>query len=680
MMPGLQETGRTSEAYTISIPQSVYKPCFDKIPAELRERNQWVVWRYELNGDGKETKVPYQANGTGKNANISDPSTWGSLEAAKATYESDGYDGILFAISKGDPYTIIDFDDALDESGTIEPRVAKYMREMKSYTEVSPSGTGIHIIVKGSLPPYGRKKGDIEMYDSGHFMSITGHPCAGYDLRIHEKQGTLNLIHSEVFGDYERTARENDFSDIADYNPVTDEDNALLQKAFASKNGEGIKALYAGNWHSSYISQSEADLKLCSDLAWWCDYADPARVDRLFRHSGLRREKWDDVHYSDGATYGQRTLEVAFSGKKVGDGYTPKELNSKVAGSGNESRAEGLTFTDYFGDNAVKVTPPGMLVGAPFSIPLGYVAALGGLGGTGKSVLAARLAVSVALGMDFLNAQVQQGNVLYLDFELDACVTIPRIEAICRGLGAKAGQLQGKLEYMSLTAGGMLFGNVLPDLKITLERMQPKLVVIDAYQAAFGGDPSDREKVPENIKTLVSLAGHYGCTVLYLDHKSKDQKGFSSQTLYGSVFKQNFARSVAMLSETKTGILKYETVKANFGPKAPPFGISCEWTKDSREENVIRFSLADLEDGEALTDKERITRAASFYLEENSGRAIPRKKLVEVAHEGTGAATRYCEKVLDEWLTNQVKTGQLVEHKTKGRGNPKGYEMPLPEY
>jgi primase-polymerase (primpol)-like protein len=77
---------------------------------------------------------------------------------------------------------------------------------------------------------------------------------------------------------------------------VTRSHAQILTKARTAKNGTLFQSLWAGEWRDRYGSQSEADLALCSLLAFWCDY-DAARVDHLFRQSALYREKWERKDY-----------------------------------------------------------------------------------------------------------------------------------------------------------------------------------------------------------------------------------------------------------------------------------------------------------------------------------------------------------------------------------------------
>ena len=165
----------------------------DVIPAELRARKQWVLWRYEKR-DGKPTKVPLvarppkdrgAASGVQRRfpASTTDPSTWRSFEEAVTLWRTSErfFDGIGFVFTKDDPYAGVDFDDCIDAASKLHPVVAEYVASLDSYTEASPSGSGVHVIVRAKVPANGRKKtdrtpwgGSFESYSEDRFFTITG--------------------------------------------------------------------------------------------------------------------------------------------------------------------------------------------------------------------------------------------------------------------------------------------------------------------------------------------------------------------------------------------------------------------------------------------------------------------------------------------------------------------------
>ena len=144
---------------------------FENIPEELRRRPQWLVWKLEER-DSKPTKIPYIAGGVGK-ASSTDSETWRSFDEAVVALKTGRYDGIGFVFSTGDPYAGIDLDDCRNpETGEVEEWAAKTVQELDGYAEISPSGTGVHIIVRGKAP--NKKRGKVEAYSSERYFTITG--------------------------------------------------------------------------------------------------------------------------------------------------------------------------------------------------------------------------------------------------------------------------------------------------------------------------------------------------------------------------------------------------------------------------------------------------------------------------------------------------------------------------
>ena len=141
----------------------------ENIPGELKARRQWVVWKAV--GD-KPDKVPYSAR-TGRRASSTDLLTWSTFQEALEAYENGDYAGLGFVFSSADPYTGIDLDDCVDENGEIAGWALEIVRYFDSYTELSATGTGLHVIVRGEVP--NRRKGDLEVYSSKRFFTVTGH-------------------------------------------------------------------------------------------------------------------------------------------------------------------------------------------------------------------------------------------------------------------------------------------------------------------------------------------------------------------------------------------------------------------------------------------------------------------------------------------------------------------------
>ncbi|MBZ5581438.1 MAG: primase C-terminal domain-containing protein [Acidobacteriia bacterium] len=170
-----------------------------RIPDSLAELDQWIVWRYERRDGGKPTKVPYQINGS--HASSTDAKTWCSWDEALESWRENPnrWSGIGFVFSPGDPYFGIDLDDCIDAAGQLKPWAQPIMeRYFDSYAEISPSGRGIKIWGKGSLPGGGAAfplgDGRVEIYDQARYFTVTGNHWAGQMLDVEEHQAALEWL------------------------------------------------------------------------------------------------------------------------------------------------------------------------------------------------------------------------------------------------------------------------------------------------------------------------------------------------------------------------------------------------------------------------------------------------------------------------------------------------------
>src|SRR5262245_2213980 len=122
------------------------------LPDELRDERQWVTWAYRPRPAGKPAKVPLSPV-TGKSASPTDPRTWGRLGSALTMCQERQLAGVGFVFSPDDPYTGIDLDVCRDpDTGRLDPWAAETVARFNTYTEVSPSGTGVKLILRARLP------------------------------------------------------------------------------------------------------------------------------------------------------------------------------------------------------------------------------------------------------------------------------------------------------------------------------------------------------------------------------------------------------------------------------------------------------------------------------------------------------------------------------------------------
>ena len=259
----------------------------ESIPEELRAINNWLVWRLKER-NGKMVKMPYCARGGPGKTN--DPSTWSSFAEAYAVLQKGLCSGVGF-VFEGTPYAGVDLDHVI-ENGVVHLEAQRIVDELASYAELSQSGTGFHIIVKGHCPGTRRKsiKGssiDVEVYGDGspRYFAMTGNGGGA----IREAQKELEAVYNRFMV------------------PPPKED-ALIKKMKKAKNGEDASRLWSGDISAYGGDESRADMALCNMLAFWTK-KDAVRMDELFRQSGLYREKWDERRGQH--TYGEKTIQEA---------------------------------------------------------------------------------------------------------------------------------------------------------------------------------------------------------------------------------------------------------------------------------------------------------------------------------------------------------------------------------
>ncbi|GAB0170523.1 phage/plasmid primase, P4 family [Lysinibacillus sp. CTST325] len=291
---------------------------FNEIPSELKALPQWILWRAEEKG-GRYTKIPYQVDGNEARSN--DRRTWSTFATAAKFYTESNANGIGFVFSRQDKYIGIDIDKCItysaDDTEKSNPIINTFAQEiidtLDSYTEFSVSGTGIHIIIKGSLPQSivgtGRKsaKHGLEIYQYGRYFTMTGNRENSNE--IYDRTDELAEVFEKYFDDSDVQGRVN----LAEFekDEIKLSNDALWERMFRSKSGDEIRALHDGKLIND--DHSSSDLALCNHLAFWTGKSS-SRMDSMFRETSLMRDKWDRIHFSDtGETYGERTIAEAIT-------------------------------------------------------------------------------------------------------------------------------------------------------------------------------------------------------------------------------------------------------------------------------------------------------------------------------------------------------------------------------
>jgi primase-polymerase (primpol)-like protein len=197
----------------------------------------------------------------------------------------------------------------------------------------------------------------VELYETARFFTMTADHVESTPTEIRERRDALTGVYSDHIADETETNESQRRSEPTDNAWELDEgdsgssrdmgadesltDEELLARARAASNSAKFEELWRGDTHG-YDSQSEADMALACLLAFWTG-GDAKQMDRLFRRSGLMREKWDAVHYADGSTYGEKTVERACN--VTTEYYSPSDEQGQQVQTDSDKREYDSSVT-----------------------------------------------------------------------------------------------------------------------------------------------------------------------------------------------------------------------------------------------------------------------------------------------------------------------------------------------
>ena len=279
---------------------------YEKLPESLKDDAHFLLWRYET-VNGRRTKVPYNIRGIRTDA--TKPDNGSSFSAVEKAFDNGGYSGIGFIIERR--FSAVDIDHCVT-NGELSDLAKDIIGILDSYTEFSPSGNGVRIIMDTSGIEFDKtryyvnnRKIEVEVYTGKKFASVTGNAIREKPIRICGGEFV------SFMDEYMRKPEPERKEALAPGSFLSDE--SVLSLAMNAANGEKFRKLWDGDT-TGYPSHSEAELALCSVLAFYCG-GDIEQVDRIYRGSKLCNDKWNREDYR------QRTLEKAVSG--IGEFYRP---------------------------------------------------------------------------------------------------------------------------------------------------------------------------------------------------------------------------------------------------------------------------------------------------------------------------------------------------------------------
>ncbi len=322
----------------------------ENVPETLRVLSQWVAWRYEWNST-KWTKVPINAR-TGRRASSTNPKTWTTFDVALAALEKqaewDGL-GIMFAVQG--PLAGIDLDGCIDDAGIIASAAREIIDAIASYTEISPSGRGVKLVIVGRKPDNARCKSRairgfeaVEIYDRMRYFTVTGRRVPETPPKVEVRQSALEKLCARLWPKASSKPRV-----VAP--PVrpssASDDHALITKMRQARNGTKFAALFDRGDTAPYGGDdSAADQALACLIAFYT--RDATRIEGIFSQSALgQRDKW---RYR--ADYRERTIRAALdfvSGVATTPGAIDvhtRTTSAQDAASGAGSGVQILPMTD----------------------------------------------------------------------------------------------------------------------------------------------------------------------------------------------------------------------------------------------------------------------------------------------------------------------------------------------
>ena len=582
------------------------------VPLELRECPQWVVWRYEKRDD-KPTKILYDPR-TIRRAKANDRATWATFdEALEAFTESGLVDGLGFVFSTDDPYVGVDLDDCRNlERGELHPAAADIVARLDSYTEVSPSGTGVHVIVRGALTGSRNRTGktawggEFEVYDRARFFCMTGDVFV--DRPVIERPDELASLEAAMFPATEPLSV-----------PVeTLDDDQVLARAGAAKNADKFTRLWAGDT-SGYGSASEADLALLSVLAFWT--RDTDLLDRLFRRSGLMRDKWERGDYR------HKTLARAV------ETVTAAPTTPTSATNGDRPKLRFRSLAEVVADipEEPEWVVPGFI--APSTETL-----LVGPPKVGKSTLLFRLLAGLEGNGRALGLEVRKVSYLLLTEESPFTLQEKMFDFDLRGRGGEA------LLYQEARTATWV--EVVQESVSRCKEKGHELLIVDTFSrwAGMGGEAENSAGSVQEAWKPFAIAKEAGLATTVLHHTRKSG-GRHGEGIRGSNAIAALPDILLELARTGGEDDTARVLNANSRYRSTPDALGLSFTGDDYQ---VTSDVSTL----------RLTRRQQDVLEALADGPLTRQEIADRLDVGISAAIRHIERLVEVGRIYHTGDGQ----------------------
>lgn len=499
------------------------RPNLGAVPADLQAYPQWVTWKAVNKAGGKVSKVPYNPR-NGRPASTANPGHRGSFDDACMAYIMGGYAGIGFVFTAEDPFVGVDLDNCYDAHGKLREDARQAVESLQSFTEKSPSGNGLHIILKGNLPGAGHcdNKAGREMYQEGRFFTITAEVLEGY-CTVKEAGAAVRKLYGDWFGKSASSDRNHTVHGL-EWDP-----EAPLVHLEDMQIGEAWKALVRdgecmGQYTNSAGSpdRSAALFDVCQEM-----------VAAGENNESILTALTDNKHFLAGAALDRRggNRESAKQwlwkytlAKVLADRQNIVNLFDDLSPLEQKERAPaGRGFRFVSGaDLIANITPVQWLIER--HIEANTLAIMFGEPGVGKSFIALDMACCIATGEAWQGFAVKQGPVFYIAGEGQAGIG-RRLRAWYKYRGLNLENIMVSNTALALTESDNVKTIVRMIRGLTKKHGTPALIVVDTLARNFGGrDENSNQDMGLFVQHMDQLKHELQTTVLIVHHTGQGNK------------------------------------------------------------------------------------------------------------------------------------------------------------
>jgi|GEM_PF-5453236 len=452
----------------------------ENIPLELKTYKQWVL--YKITADKR--KLPLSI--TGKSASTTDPNDWSSFDDCLNAYTEGGYDGLGFVFTKADPFCGVDLDHCI-VNNKFNQETLKIINNLKSYTEISPSGDGLHIIAKAKLSGSGINTKEVEIYDQGRYFTITGKLHQDYqDIRIVDRQSEIENIYNGICKNSTKNDKKTNF----------DRGELLAGKDVPEGERDTTLYKYACSVVSRGLHEFNEILTLCLKLnnSWTNPLTEKEvheKVKSALKHKKIASKPWEVVPADQWAFAEQEKINPIIRGLF--------DSGDKIAIIG-KSKARKSFFTLQLAIRLASEESKNELIGSNF----------------------------------FLKYLIPKPRkVLLVQFEIKKAHFQKRLKRMLKGLFLESGSIKDNLFIVNARGNMKNNDELIKEINEIVLKYNIEIVIFDPLYKLLEGDEnsvSDMKPTMAMFDTLVNMK----ISVIYVHHDKKGGTFLSDPTDRGA--------------------------------------------------------------------------------------------------------------------------------------------------